>query len=345
MVLLKPVLEPPIAMRKLFLFCSALTALMLLSPGHADDGQDRAIGAGASLIGTLAPAVKLKTIDGQDVDLGRLYGHKPVYLKFWATWCVPCREQMPHFESTYEKHRADMAVIAVNAGFNDSVADIRAYRTQIGLKMPIVLDDGRLADAFHLRVTPQHIVIGRDGRIIYIGHRVDDQLESALASAGARPASAVRTAALAGAAETPLGIGDPVGNLNVTTVDGVPMSLGGSGQGRQMIVAFISPWCESYLAKSRPQRSQACTKARESIQTLAKADPQQQIIGLSSGLWANRDDVVDYGREHGLSIPLAVDDSGALFRKFGIKDVPAFIVIGADGRLVSRSSELQPAAR
>jgi len=51
----------------------------------ASTGQERAEAAGASLIGTPAPAVRLKTIDGQTIDLARLYGHKAVYLKFWAT--------------------------------------------------------------------------------------------------------------------------------------------------------------------------------------------------------------------------------------------------------------------
>jgi thiol-disulfide isomerase/thioredoxin len=146
------------------------------------------------LLGAPAPAVKLTTIDGQTIDLGRLYGHKAVYLKFWATWCVPCREQMPHFEHTYEQAGSDLEVIAINAGFNDSVEDIRTYRQKLGLKMPIVLDDGSLGGALNLRVTPQHLVIGRDGKILYIGHFVDDRLETALKTARAEPARAERGA-------------------------------------------------------------------------------------------------------------------------------------------------------
>src|SRR5262249_55281594 len=79
-------------------------------------GQERAVSAGAALIGTRAPALRLKTIDGRDIDLGSLYRHEAVYLKFWATWCVPCREQMPHFERTYERAGKGLAVIAINAG-------------------------------------------------------------------------------------------------------------------------------------------------------------------------------------------------------------------------------------
>ena len=125
----------------------------------------------------------VKTIDGQTIDLGALYGKKAVYLKFWATWCVPCREQMPHFERTYEQAGPDMAVIAIDVGFDDSVDEVRKVQKQLGLGMPIVFDDGSLGEAFHLRVTPQHVVIGRDGRIAYVGHMADEKLDAALAQA------------------------------------------------------------------------------------------------------------------------------------------------------------------
>lgn len=140
-----------------------------VASGGDMSGQERAIAAGSGLVGSPAPPISVKTIDGQVIDLGELYGRKAVYLKFWATWCVPCREQMPHFQHTYETAGSDLAVIAVNAGFNDSVDEIVKYRQQLGITMPIVLDDGRLAAALNLRVTPQHIVIGRDGRILYVG--------------------------------------------------------------------------------------------------------------------------------------------------------------------------------
>ena len=123
---------------------------------------------------------EMKTIDGNAIDLGRLYGRQAVYLKFWATWCVPCRQQMPHFQHAFETAGPGMEVIAVNTGFNDSLDTVRTYRKRLGITMPIVIDDGSLAAAFGLRVTPQHIVIGRDGRILYVGHLADARLDAAL---------------------------------------------------------------------------------------------------------------------------------------------------------------------
>ena len=66
---------------------SVLLSLLLVSAsGHAEmSGQQRAEAAGHDLIGSPAPRMVLKTIDGDTIDLGRLYGKKAVYLKFWAT--------------------------------------------------------------------------------------------------------------------------------------------------------------------------------------------------------------------------------------------------------------------
>ena len=87
----------------------ASVALVGLTLGAADgatrtlSGQARAETAGHELVGSPAPSLVLHTIDNQTVDLTRLYGEKAVYLKFWATWCVPCRQQMPHFEHVRNK--------------------------------------------------------------------------------------------------------------------------------------------------------------------------------------------------------------------------------------------------
>jgi thiol-disulfide isomerase/thioredoxin len=169
--------------KRLLAACCCFGALFGATVSKAAEeltGQGRAEAVGQQLIGMQAPPLVLKTIDGQQIDLGKLYGKQAVYLKFWATWCVPCREQMPHFEHVYQTRGSDLSVIAIDSGFNDSLEEVRGSREKLHINMPIVVDDGRLGEIFHLRVTPQHIIIGRDGRVQFVGHLADDRLDAAL---------------------------------------------------------------------------------------------------------------------------------------------------------------------
>jgi thiol-disulfide isomerase/thioredoxin len=286
----------------------------------------------------------VQTIDGDTIDLGALYGKKAVYLKFWATWCVPCREQMPHFEHTFETAGPDLAVIAINAGFDDSLDEIQRYRAALGITMPIVRDDGKLGAAFNLRVTPQHIVIGRDGRIQYVGHLADARLDAALVAARqANPASvALGDGAGRAAAESPpIELGEALPTRSVTTLDGKAFPLRARGSSRPTVLVFLSPWCESYLATTRPAISASCRRTREQVSELAQ-DTRVRWLGIASGLWASRDDLRHYRAEHKVGIPLTLDESGTLFRTFRVTDVPTILIADAQGKLVQRLVPDQP---
>jgi peroxiredoxin len=301
-------------------------------------GQQLAEGAGGPVVGTPAPRLILKTIDGETIDLGRLYGRQAVYLKFWATWCVPCREQMPHFERTYETAGPDLAVIAINAGFNDSIDDIRAYRDKLAITMPIVLDDGRVGAAFNLRVTPQHIVIGRDGRIQYVGHLADARLDAALVAARAPPGdSAPNIAArLMNPADiSRYKVGDSLPEQSPLTLDGWRFRFRDSGDSRHTILVFLSPWCESYLATTRPALSANCRRMREQVSALS-GERNARWLGIASGLWATPEDLREYRTRYRVRIPLSLDESGALFRAFNVTRVPAVLIADGSGRILRR---------
>ncbi len=315
----------------LCLICAALA----LTPARADDGgQALAEAAGRELIGTPAPRLVLKTIDGQSIDLGALYGRKAVYLKFWATWCAPCREQMPHFERSYEEAGPDLAVIAVDTGFNDTLEDVRKYREALHLQMPMVIDDGRLAAALNLRVTPQHVVIGRDGRIRYVGHLADAALDQALADARKTPTSVVAGGAVP-KDEPRYEVGELLPKLPAQTLDGAPFPLRDAGDKRPTVLVFFSPWCETYLAASRPAAAAECRAAREQVTALAQ-DGRARWLGVAFGLWASDKDVAAYRSGYHIAMPLTLDQSGALFRSFRVSRVPTLLLADADGRIVRR---------
>jgi peroxiredoxin len=317
----------------LALFCGAAGVTPALAEAT---GQQRAHAAARAILGAPAPRLRLETIDGETIDLGALYGKKAVYLKFWATWCVPCRQQMPHFEHAYETAGPDMVVIAINVGFNDSVEAVRAYRKQLGITMPIVFDDGSLGAAFHLRVTPTHIVIGRDGRIRYVSHLADRELDAALMAARALTAQGTPSAATANSDLAPIGVGDLLPMRSLRTLDGPRFELRGNTARQTLtVLVFLSPWCESYLAATRPDASATCRSTREQFSALS-GDPRLRWLGIASGLWANSRDLRQYRTQYKVSIPLTLDASGQVFRAFRVNEVPTVLIADADGRIVRR---------
>jgi len=300
---------------------------------QAETGEQHAQAAARGLVGTPAPKLVLKTIDGQTIDLASYYGKKAVYLKFWATWCVPCREQMPHLKEVYEHAGSDLVVIAVDVGFDDTLEDVRKYRDTMGLKMPIVFDDGSIGEAFHLRVTPQHVVIGKDGRVLYVGHEVNAKLAAALKAA--RTATASSDAAIAASHGADDDDSEHVTNLTVPTLNGEPFHLDAQ-HAHPTVLVFLSPWCETYLATSRPALAASCKAVREQVTTLSR-DSQVRWLGIASGLWAGKGDLLAYQREHHLAMPLALDASGTVFRRFRVMHVPTLLLIDAQGHVVKRN--------
>ncbi len=83
-------------------------------------------------------------LSGQTVKLSQYKGKKPVYLKFWATWCQPCRKEMPHLQHTFEKYGDKIQVIAINLGVNDDLESVKAIQKEFGLSVPITIDENVL---------------------------------------------------------------------------------------------------------------------------------------------------------------------------------------------------------
>jgi thiol-disulfide isomerase/thioredoxin len=315
----------------------AVAASQAVAPkAKAASPEDIAESAGAPLIGKYAPAITLRTLDGERIDLAKLYGKRPVYLKFWATWCAPCRQQMPHFENVEKTLGQDIQVVAVDAGFNETKQAVVDYRQNMGLTMPIVIDDGRLADALNLRVTPQHIVIGRDGRILHVGHLADAKLDSALKQAIAEPA------AHPGADSGRISAAGRFLAPALRTPAGEPLKV--NDEARPSVIFFFSPWCETYLKSSRPAMAEACLNQVQKV-TRISSGSGARWVGVAAGLWAGQSDLVAYQKDHSLRMPLALDETGAFFRAYKIADVPTFVVVDAKGRVIARTSQADEANR
>jgi len=116
--------------------------------------------------GFLAPEFTLKDPQGLSVSLSQLRG-RPVLVTLWATWCEPCRAEMPVIENMYEAYQSQgFVVLAVNATLQDDPFAIVPFINEFSLKFPILLDEtGEVARLYELRSLPTSFFIRRDGTI------------------------------------------------------------------------------------------------------------------------------------------------------------------------------------
>lgn len=118
-------------------------------------------------IGNVAVDFGLSTLDGEEIRLSSLQGRK-VLLNFWATWCPPCKAEMPHLEKFYQSARAQgFEVLAVNLTDTEKSAErVAAFAEDQGLTFPIVLDEsGQVRDLYRVRAYPTSLIIDSHGVI------------------------------------------------------------------------------------------------------------------------------------------------------------------------------------
>jgi len=102
---------------------------------------------------------------GTPITLQQFRGH-PVVLNFWASWCPPCRAEMPALEAAYQKYRARGLVVIGIDGATDTWGDSRAFLDARGVTYPVGRDEaGRIAQTYHVAGLPTTFFIGADGRI------------------------------------------------------------------------------------------------------------------------------------------------------------------------------------
>jgi cytochrome c biogenesis protein CcmG/thiol:disulfide interchange protein DsbE len=115
----------------------------------------------------LAPDFRLISIDDSEIILSELKG-QPIILNFWASWCPPCRAEMPAFQEAWQEYSdTDLVILAVNATHQDSLLAVEKFIDQYHLNFPILLDkSGSVSSAYQIHSLPTTFVINREGVII-----------------------------------------------------------------------------------------------------------------------------------------------------------------------------------
>jgi len=116
--------------------------------------------------GFTAPDFTLKLLDGGEVTLSELRG-KVVLVNFWASWCPPCREEMPAIESVYGSYKdLGLVVIGANLTAQDSEQEAASFAKEVGVTFPIALDtDNMVGNFYRVTALPTSFFIDRKGVI------------------------------------------------------------------------------------------------------------------------------------------------------------------------------------
>jgi peroxiredoxin len=138
-------------------------------------------GPGAPAVGRAAPQFALATVGGDEVDLAGLRG-KVVLVNFWATWCVPCKQELPDIDAVQHRY--------TNAGFSalgvdnrEPAATVSSFAAKTPVSFPLLLDPGNaVANAYRLLGLPTSYLLDRDGivRAIHPGPWSRKELQAAV---------------------------------------------------------------------------------------------------------------------------------------------------------------------
>ena len=111
-----------------------------------------------------APDFEVETFEGETLRLSDLHD-KIVVLNFWASWCPPCRWEMPFFETMWQEYR-DRDVVFVGIAMSDTLENLQAFAEEAGVTYPIALDTTtEIARAYEVLSLPTTFFIGKDGNI------------------------------------------------------------------------------------------------------------------------------------------------------------------------------------
>ena len=152
----------------------------MISGTNACGGGTKTVRSAA--VGRPAPAFTVSNVreSQPDVSLGQFAG-KPLVINFWASWCVPCRREMPAFESVYRRRAGKVAFLGVDR--QDARDDALRFLDRTGVTYPSGYDpDGKLDAPYRLRGMPTTVVVAANGTVVdhVSGPMSEDRLERVL---------------------------------------------------------------------------------------------------------------------------------------------------------------------
>ncbi len=132
------------------------------------------------------PDFTLETIDGSQFTLSDHVGRDVIVMSFWATWCGPCKVELPHLDALYNEEKENgLVIVALAMDEPTTVAEVAPTAQRLGLTMPVALDTNQRAVALYnrSRSAPMTVVIDKQGRIVHqaAGYNPGDEVKLAQA--------------------------------------------------------------------------------------------------------------------------------------------------------------------
>jgi len=136
-----------------------------------------------ALVNKVAPDFALASLDGRTISPADYHGKKKLIVSFWASWCGPCRMEMPVLRTFYERHHKTSDTFELLAiSIDDNRADAASFAAQEKLPFPVLLDlTSKTANAYGVDGIPTLFIISESGKVIYGHAGFDGMLEFQLA--------------------------------------------------------------------------------------------------------------------------------------------------------------------
>jgi thiol-disulfide isomerase/thioredoxin len=178
--------------------------------GAASGGAASGDGSGADIetpkmLGKQAPNFTLMTVDGKKVSLSDYKG-RPVLVNFWATWCGPCKVEMPWFEEFHKQYAAQgLEILGLADDVDVGKEKIAKTAAQTGVSYPILLTDGKVQEAYGgLEVLPVSFYVDKSGKVVVqtagLGpkEKIEENIKKIIASNGTASVAAPGAVQVAG---------------------------------------------------------------------------------------------------------------------------------------------------
>ncbi len=277
--------------------------------------------ANSAVAELLSMPVSLLSADGSRVEssLAEVKQNKPLYIKFWATWCQPCLQEMPHFQNIQQEFGKEIQVLAINIGVNENVENIRQVRKKFDLTMPVAIDQsGDLAQAFRLIGTPYHLLFDANMNLIHQGHQANQSLDTKISRLAKTQAVSFEDMML---------LQENAPDLKIEHKDN-----------QLQAILFTATWCDWYFEDTRPEVSKTCIQAQDIMNKLSNKYSRVDWQGIISRLWTTEKEVKEYQNRYQVSYQLQIDQSNRTFHQYSIRDFPTLVLM-KNGKVIEKFTQ------